>query len=318
MAWLAPLCPAQRRQRSTVPPPRQSIGEAEPLARLRKLHTLDLGGNRIEASVAAGLCELLRAGGGGGGGGGDGGSGDSWSAGGGTRSRSPLRALRLWGSPLDDSVAAAASALEGLRALELGWSRVGGEGLQVPVGLVARAGLVPSYAPTSISYYLRTTLRPYLPTTQLPTRTFPTTHLPRTYPTPTYISPTHPPTHPPTCLPVRGPRAGQQSDRALPRALRRHAAPRRDGALPRRAAGAHTTGRTRAHRHGHRRGHKHGHMLHATCHMLHCICTCCMCAPACLAAPQLLCRLELAGLALSTDDLDQVARLPRSTGQTHP
>ena len=87
--------------------------------------------------MAAGLCELLRAGSGrGGGSGGDGsgggGSGDSWSGGGSTRSREPLRALRLWGSPLDDSVAAAASALEGLRALELGWSRVGGEGLQVP------------------------------------------------------------------------------------------------------------------------------------------------------------------------------------------
>jgi hypothetical protein len=122
-----------------------SASEAEPLARLTKLHSLDLGGNQIGAEVAAALCEHLRARAGGGGSGGgengkSGGGGGGESGGGGGGGTGPceplLRVLRLWGSPLDDRAAAAASALEGLRVLDLGWSRVGGEGLQsVALGL---------------------------------------------------------------------------------------------------------------------------------------------------------------------------------------
>ena len=109
----------------------REASEMVPLERLRRLHTLDLGGNKVEPTAAVGLCELLRsrdAGEGGGGGGEDGGGEGVGEGGGGVGA--PLRVLRLWGSPADDAVAAAASALPGLRALELGWSRCAGSGLQ--------------------------------------------------------------------------------------------------------------------------------------------------------------------------------------------
>ena len=114
-----------------------SASEAEPLARLTKLHSLDLGGNQIGAEAAVALCEHLRARAGGGGSGGGGGDESGGGGGGGTGPCEPLlRVLRLWGSPLDDRAAAAASALEGLRVLDLGYSRVCGEGLQcVALGL---------------------------------------------------------------------------------------------------------------------------------------------------------------------------------------
>ena len=59
-----------------------SASEAEPLARLTKLHSLDLGGNQIAAEAAVALCEQLRARAGGGGGGGGGGSGGGEGGGG--------------------------------------------------------------------------------------------------------------------------------------------------------------------------------------------------------------------------------------------
>lgn len=96
--------------------------EVEPLARLPRLASLDLGGNQIQRTAALALCDALstRAN-----------ARDS----GGTACHE-LRELRLWGSPVGDDVAAAAGALEGLRVLELGWSQVGGEGVQcIALGL---------------------------------------------------------------------------------------------------------------------------------------------------------------------------------------
>lgn len=98
------------------------VSEIQPLTRLPRLASLDLGGNKIQPVAALALCDAL-----------------------GTRVRPgdgrsttchELHELRLWGSPVGDDVAAAAGALEGLRVLEVGWSQVGGEGVQcIALGL---------------------------------------------------------------------------------------------------------------------------------------------------------------------------------------